>query len=115
MDTSKAEAELHALSEAVKECVHLTGILDDLSFDNKGAVLHSDNQSCLALVHKESSSNKAKHFATRLEFVKNSLQGIRLDYIPTGDNMADLLTKGLGKMKTLKHRDQLSAKRGFQT
>ena len=113
--TSTAEAELHALSEATKECMHLTGILHDLGFDRGRARIYSDSQSCLALVKKESNnSNKAKHFATRLEFVKESVKDIELDYVASADNMADLLTKGLGRSETERHRDQLSAKRGFQ-
>ena len=44
--TSTTEAKLHALSEAVKEPVHLRGILDTLG-ESIATTLFTDSQSCL--------------------------------------------------------------------
>ncbi len=69
-------------------------------------------------MNKDDGSPKAKHFATRLGFVRDVLQterpGIELDFVTTADNQADLITEGLGKTETKKHFQQLSAKRGCQ-
>ena len=118
--TSTTEAELHALSEAVKEAVHLPGILDTLE-ESIATTLFTDSQSCLALATRDDNSAKTKHFATRMasgrigyvrETVKN--QSIDLKFIASGDNCADILTKGLGKTKTQQHLARLSAMRGCQ-
>ncbi len=68
--------------------------------------------SSLALVNRDDCSPKAKHFATRLVFVRGILQderrGVKLDSVATVDNEADLFTKGLGKSQ--QQIQQLSAK-----
>ncbi len=115
--TSSTEAELHALSEATKEALHLQAVLETLGRP-ASATLMCDSQSSLALVKRDDGSPKAKHFATRLAFVRDILQderrGIQLNFVATADNQADLFTKGLGKTKTQQHLQQLSAKRGCQ-
>ena len=115
--TSTTEAEVHALSEAVKEALHLQGILECIG-ETKQTTILSDSQSCLALISEDDGSYKAKHFATRLAFLKDtvkcSVHRIDLKFVPSADNMADLLTKGLGRIKTIQHTKGLSAKRGCQ-
>ena len=115
--TSSTEAELHALSEATKEAPHPQALLQTLGRP-ASATLMCDSQSSLALVKRDHGSPKAKHFATRLAFVRDILQNetraIKLDFVATNDNQADLFTKGLGKTKTQQHLQQLSAKWGCQ-
>ena len=71
--TSTTEAEVHALSEAVKEALHLQGILECIS-ETKQTTILSDSQSCLALISKDDGSYKAKHFATRLAILKDTVK-----------------------------------------
>ena len=115
--TSMTEAELHALSEALKETLHLQAILCTLG-RRTNATMMCDSQSCLALVKRDDGSSKAKHFATRLAFVrdimKDETRGIKLDFVATTDNPADLFTKGLVKTKNQHHLHRLSAKWGCQ-
>ena len=58
--TSTTVAELHALSEAVKEVVHLRGILNTLG-ESIATTLFTDSQSCLALATRDDNSAKTKH------------------------------------------------------
>ena len=113
--TSTTEAELHALSEAVKEAVQLRGILETLG-ESIATTLFTDSQSCLALATRDDNSAKTKHFATRMAYVREIVknQSIDLKFIASGDNCADIFTKGLGKTKTQQHLARLSAKRGCQ-
>ena len=113
--TSTTEAELHALSEALKEAVHLRGILDTLG-ESIATTLFTDSQSCLALATRDDNSAKTKHFATRMAYVRETVknQSIDLKFIASGDNCADIFTKGLGKTKTQQHLARLSAMRGYQ-
>ena len=113
--TSTTEAELHALSEAVKEAVHLRGILDTLG-ESIATTLFTDSQSCLALATRDDNSSKTKHFATRMAYVRETVknQSIDLKFIASGDNCADIFTKGLGKTKTQQHLARLSAMRGIK-
>ena len=115
--TSTTESEIHALSEAVKEALHLQGILE-CNGETEATIILSDSQSCLALVLKDDGSYKAKHFATRVAFLKDTVKcrehGIDLKFVSSADNMADLFTKGLGRLKTIEHTKGLSAERGCQ-
>ena len=113
--TSTTEAEVHAMSEAVKEAVHLRGLLETLEV-KVDTTMYTDSQSCLALAVKEDNSAKTKHFATRMAYVRETIQmqSINLKFIGSGDNCADIFTKGLGKTKTQHHLARLSAMRGFQ-
>ena len=113
--TSTTEAEIHALSEAVKEAVHLRGILDTLE-ESIATILFTDSQSCLALATRDDNSAKTKHFATRMAYVRETVknQSIDLKFVASGDNCSDIFTKGLGKTKTQQHLARLSAMRGCQ-
>ena len=113
--TSATEAELHALSEAVKEAVHLRGILDTLG-ESIATTLFTDSQSCLALATRDDNSAKTKHFATQIAYLRETVknQSIDLKFIASGDNCADIFTKGLGRTKTQQHLARLSAMRGYQ-
>ena len=91
------EAELHALPETVMEAVHLCGLLDTLG-ESVATTLFTDSHSCSALVHRDDDSAKTKDFATRTAYVRDMMknQSIDLKFIASGDNCADIFTKGLG-------------------
>ena len=112
---STTEAELHALSKAVKEAVHLRGILDTLG-ESIATTLFTDSQSCLALATRDDSSAKTQHFATRMAYVRETVrnQSINLKFIASGEICADIFTKGLGKTKTQQHLARLSSMRGVK-
>ena len=91
--------------------------------------MFTDSQSCLALATIDDNSAKTKHFATRMahvretkhfatrmahvrETVKN--QSINLEFKASGENCADIFTKGLGKTKSQQHLARLSAMQGCQ-
>ena len=113
--TSTTEAEVHAVSEATKEAVHLQGILEALSMKGN-TTIYTDSQSCQALAVKEDNSAKTKHYATRMAYVRETIKAgaIDIQYVPSEENSADIFTKGLGKTKTLHHLARLTAKRGCQ-
>ena len=92
------EAELHALPEAVMEAVHLCGLLDTLAESVATTSLFTDSHSCLALVHRDANCAKTKDFATQTAYVRDMMknQSIDLKFIASGDNCADIFTKGLG-------------------
>ena len=76
--TSTTEAELHALSQAVKEAVRLRGILDTLG-ESIATTLFTDSQSCLALAPRDGNSAKTKHFATRMAYVRETVKNQSID------------------------------------
>lgn len=64
-------------------------------------VINEDNQSCLNLVKVESASGRVKHIDTKQHFIRElcDKDQIRLQYCPTTEMMADVLTKPLSASK----------------
>ena len=71
--TSTTEAELHALSEAVKEAIHLRGLLDTIE-QSVVTTLFTDGQPCLALATKDDINAKTKHLATWMAYVRETVK-----------------------------------------
>ena len=93
---SSCEAELIALVEVIKEIMWLQNFLDELNVQyNRPTVIHVDNKSAIALAKNPVNHRASKHIDLRYKFMCRQLDDTRmqLEYIPTGDNLADLMTK----------------------
>ena len=103
--TSTTEAEYFALFEASKQAIWVRRLLTELSIaehliDHDGLSILTDNQSALALV-KGTNSTKAKHIDVAYHFSRECIQKgqTKINYVPTGDMLADILTKPLNHSK----------------
>lgn len=104
---SSCEAEYVALTETTKELIWLIGVATDLGMKIKLPVtIHTDSQSCISMIANEKFSNRTKHIDVRYHFVRDQIANgrIQLKYCPTEENVADILTKPLGTVKTAKMR-----------
>ena len=107
---SSTEAEYMALSTACQEAIWLRSLLSELGFhmpysttiwcDNKGAI-----QLCLNPVHHR----RTKHIAIRYHFIREQVasHSIIVDYMPTNEMLADILTKPLTSNTFHRLRDSL--------
>ncbi len=59
--------------------------------------IHCDSQSAIALVTDDAAQIPAKHIDIRLRYLQEKIlrNAIRVTYIPSADNLADILTKAL--------------------
>lgn len=108
--TSTAEAELNAATMAAQEAVHLQQLLDFMGYPQPTpTTILVDNQACIALTLNPTQHGKTKHFNVKLNYLRElvSNQTVVLFYISTDLNTADILTKGLGRLKTLKFTAEL--------
>ena len=105
---STAEAEYVALSMTTQEAVWLRRFLSDLTTaeDQKPTVVMEDNQGTIAIGKNPVAHARTKHIDIRYHYVSEAVQkGIMgLQYCPTKDMVADLLTKSLprGRFETLR-------------
>ena len=100
---SSAESEYIALAETCKEVLWLKEVVKGFDVKTeKTTTILTDSQSCIALLKNQRFSHRTKHFDTRFHFLKDhvSKENIRLEYVPTNENTADLMTKPLGGIKT---------------
>ncbi|BAH90945.1 Os04g0439366 [Oryza sativa Japonica Group] len=101
---SSCEAEYMAASAASTQALWLARLLSDLLGRDTGAVeLRVDSKSALALAKNPVFHERSKHIRVRYHFIRSYLEegSIKASYINTKDQLADLLTKPLGRIKFL--------------
>jgi len=95
---SSTEAELIGLSDACSQIIWCREFLIEQGYDVSAAKVYQDNKSTMALVKKgKGSSDRTKHINIRYFFVKDRVESgdIQIEYLPTGEMIADVLTKPL--------------------
>ena len=99
---SSTEAEYMALCAAAQEAVHLRRLLSDLGFEQKGpTIIYEDNQSCIALAKNPVHHARTKHIDIRFHYTREKIEDGEIDvvYVPTSEQLADVLTKPLERVK----------------
>ena len=99
---SSCEAEYIALTDAMKEGNFLRQLLADMTGSELKVVkLYADNQGAIALSKNPVHRKRSRHINIRYHFIRQNVdEGIvKLEYIPTAKNIADMFTKPLPKSK----------------
>ena len=108
---SISEAEYVALSMAAQEAAWFQKLFADLRMPTKAIVIKEDNQGAIALARNPVSHSRTKHIDIR--FREAQEQGtIDIEYCPTYEMVADLLTKPIPrgqfeKLRTLMGLEEL--------
>lgn len=95
---SVTEAEYMALADALCECLWIRPFLTSLGYKPNGAtLLQVDNQAAIALSKNPEFHRSTKHVGVRYHRIRQEQQNkvVSVDYVPTEDNAADILTKGV--------------------
>jgi hypothetical protein len=101
---SSCEAEYIAASTASTQALWLVRRLSDFLGRDTGAVeLRVDSKSALALAKNPVFHERSKHIRVRYHFIRGCLEegSFKTCYINTKDQLADLLTKLLGRIRFL--------------
>lgn len=107
--TSSTEAEYVAGSLSIKELIWLRRLVNDLRIDCESVWLRMDNQSAIRLVENSEPHKRTKHVDIKFHFIREKFrEGLfDLGYVPTENQVADILTKPLSKVKFEKFRDSM--------
>eukprot|EP00253_Pinus_taeda_P004145 PITA_04145 len=95
---SSAEAEYMATSLASCEAIWLRKMLFGLFGQPlRPSVISCDNQSCIKLTKNPVFHDWSKHIGIRYHFIRDYVQkgAVKLEYISTDEQVADILTKAL--------------------
>jgi hypothetical protein len=106
---SSMEAEYMAASAACQEAVWLDRVLKELGNTNNNAIiLFEDNKSCIQFSKNNSIHKRSKHIDQRYHYIRELVAAnrVKLEYIPTEQNIADIFTKPLTSERFIKLRDQ---------
>ncbi len=97
---STTEAEYMSVSAAAREAVWLRQLLCELGAEQVGATtLLNDNQGCVKLTRNPVMHSNSKHIDVRHHYVRELQEAgkVNVEYCPTGQMAADVLTKGLAR------------------
>lgn len=108
---SSTESEYMAVTEGAKEAIWLRRLLGEIQIQDmqQPTTIHGDNQGSLNLAHNPVYHGRTKHIEVRHHFIREKILSgeVNLEYVPTTEQLADILTKALGRTSFVKLRDQL--------
>ena len=98
---STAEAEYVALSQAAQEGTWLKRLLTELGMSDSPTVILEDNQGAMAIAKNPVNHSRTKHTDIRYHYICECVQNeqVKVQYCPTVDMKADILTKPLTKQR----------------
>ena len=94
---SSTESEYMALSDCSRQISWIGSLLEEIGYPRKTIDLCGDNQGSIFSASNPSVDKRLKHIDIRYHYIKEcvELKKIRLHYVPTSEQIADLLTKNL--------------------
>jgi len=107
---SSAEAELVCLSDCLPQVIHVRNFLLAQGYSVGPARVYQDNTSTITLAEKgRSTSDKTRHVNIRYFFVKDRIATgeVAIEYLPTEEMVADVLTKPLQGARFVRLRGAL--------
>jgi hypothetical protein len=114
---SSAEAEYVAMTEAAKEAIWIRNVMKQICDQkNQPLRIHTDSQSAMAMTEKQNFSNRTKHVDIKYHFIKDLIrtEQIKLEYVPTETNIADMMTKPLGANRIRQLREMAGLKQSHE-
>jgi hypothetical protein len=107
---STAEVEYIAACSANCEAIWLRKLLTDLfDLEMEANTILCDNQSCIKMTENPVFHDKSKHIEIRYHYIRDMVQrgAIKLQYVSTDEQVADVLTKPLFHVNFEHFRDKL--------
>jgi hypothetical protein len=111
---STMEAEYMALAAETQEAIWLRMVLEELGVQMAGpVVIREDNKACQMFADHAGNFSRTKHIDVRYHFVRERVErgDIRVDYVSTDEQVADIFTKALPREPFKKHRARLVVSR----
>jgi hypothetical protein len=110
---SSCEAEYMASSAATCQAIWLVGLLSEiLGTPEKPPQLKVDNKSAIDLIRNPVHHGRSKHIRIRYHFVREcATEGrIEIQFVSTGDQLADILTKPLPRVQFIEMKERIRIK-----
>src|SRR6202012_5074213 len=95
---SSTEAEYIALATAASEAIWLRGLLKELNHEQfKPTKIYEDNQASISIAQDPKEHKRMKHIDIKYNFLRDIIatEYIELEYIPSTNQLADIMTKAL--------------------
>ena len=107
---STYEAEYIAASSATCQGLWISRLIKELMTMEENLVkILVDNKSALELTRNLVHNSRSKHIDTRHHFIRDCMEEglVKFEYVKTEDQLADLFTKSLGRVKFCEFRAKI--------
>lgn len=107
---STCEAELYAEAAAIQEVLWLRGLMKELGLHvRSGSLVYGDNQSALSVSSNGVKTERTKHVDVKYHFITETVESgqVKLKWVPTQQQEADIFTKPLAAPVFLQLRSSL--------
>ena len=108
---SSTEAEYMALFEGVKEALWLKSLANSMKINVIDPItIYEDNNGCISIANNPTNHRKTKHIDVKYHFSREQIEKnvIKLEYVPTGVQLADVFTKFLPAVKFVELQERLN-------
>lgn len=108
---SSTEAEYYAVSEIAKEVLFAKQVIESLGISvTYPIIINCDNVGAIYLGNNYTVSQRTKHIDTRRHFVREFIEDgiLKVMFISTNDNEADIMTKNANEESHIKHTKKLT-------
>ena len=114
--TSTVKAEYIALSQAAKEALWIKQLLQEMGIYHPTVLIRMDSKGAMDFAANAQFSKRTKHIDIRHHFIRDHLEkgDISLEWVPTEDMTADILTKPLDRKRFMALRDRLGVYHGVE-
>ncbi|GAA5970365.1 hypothetical protein JCM11641_001680 [Rhodosporidiobolus odoratus] len=114
VSTSTLHAETVALASLARSVVWVRELHQSLGYTTPATTVHSDNQGTISTIFSGARTEATKHIAVNHLYTREQVQSevILLEYIPSSENTADVLTKAISRESIVKHRESLGVREG---
>ena len=116
--TSSTEAEYCSGSEGAKDAKHALSLIGDITANSnvvleQTAISEMDNQGACFMAKSPINNRRSRHIDIRFHFIRNYVKRkiLQIRWIATENNVADIMTKALGKVKFALFRAELGMRK----
>jgi hypothetical protein len=98
LSLSTCEAEYKAISRGAQVLVGYRQFMEEIGFgDHLPSQMYSDNQAAIAMTKQTSSNASTRHMKMKFHYIREQIadREVTVDYCPTLQMIADILTKAL--------------------
>lgn len=92
---------------SIMEGFFLKKLLKDFGYDNVYFEILEDNQSVINIANNNDSNKRLKHIDIKYQYIVENVSAglVKIKFVCSNNNVADLFTKRLGKILFVKLRD----------
>ena len=103
---SSTEAEYMSMSDTSRQIVWIESLMQELSFPIDTIFLCCDNQGAMFLASNPAQEHRSKHIDIKYHYIRECVekQKVKLTYVPTNEQIADIMTKNLPYNKFIEFR-----------